>query len=103
MPLVFPILAVFHLLLLAYALFNFWTEWSSAWGQIAWLLAYTVAWTLITLGQKWAAFFYWGLMVSNLLLLVFIEEPALQIRYTNAMAYLDVVFSLVLLIYYKRI
>lgn len=88
---------------MVYVWWIFREDWSEGgWVQGLWLSAYTGCWIGVCLGKKAAVFGYWGLMVGNLILLL-VLDPVAATKFADPMSYMDVIFSLILLAYYKRL
>lgn len=89
--------------MMVFVWWSFWGEWENGGAvQGLWLTAFTACWFGVCMGWKGAVYGYWGLMVTNLILQLFLEPRAVA-RFADPMNYFDVLFSLVLLIYYKRV
>jgi len=103
-PVLFPLVTLFHLLMLAYSIWNY-KEFpfpSVYWIPVFWLLAYGISWFFVSDMRRWAAWIYLALTSLNILLhyaLPFQSEVAI---YTPPFLLLYVLFSFFVLAYYRR-
>ncbi len=99
-PTLFPLVALFHIALLAYSIFNAWGEpfSSSIWIQPLWMAAYTFVWLFVCDMKRWAAYTYIGITTANLAV-HFIDSSR---YYESSLFLIDVLFSMILMAYIKR-
>lgn len=103
-PVLFPLVALFHLLMLAYSAWSY-AEFpfpSVYWIPVLWLLLYFLSWFFVCDFRRWAAFSYIGLTILNIVLhytLKFESEIAI---YTPPFLLVYVVFSVFVLVYFRR-
>ena len=100
-PQLFPLVALFHIAMLIYVVWNDISE-PYAWIQILWMLGYTVFWLFICDMKKWAALGYLALTVIDLVLRFTLKSPDNLAIYVSDMFILDVLFSFFVLFYYRR-
>ena len=106
-PLVFPYMALFHVVMFLFTLWTYRTEpvFSVGWIQPLWMLLYTVFWLFVCDMRKWAAWGYLAITTFNLVLKFSLHSKADVDLYVSTMStaiYLDVLFSFFILFYYKR-
>lgn len=102
-PLAFPLIALFHIGLLVYILYRDMTAPEDAiLGQTATMLLYTIAWLLVCDMRKWAVFVYMGLTTANLWARFVIDDTMIRNNFTDVIFPADVVFTFILLLYYKK-
>jgi hypothetical protein len=95
----FPLVALFHIIMLAYSIWNAHTEPLSSiiWLQPLWMVAYTISWLFVCDLRRWAAYSYMILTAVNLTLFaVHITD------YGSALFLMDIVFSFFILVYIKK-
>lgn len=104
-PVIFPWIALFHVVMLAYVLWIFHTEplFSVGWLQPLWMLGYTVCWLFVCDMRRWAAYGYMLLTSVNLLLYAFSGDVILRDLYTSALLLIDAGFCVFIMIYFRRI
>lgn len=95
----FPLVALFHIVLLLFSVYNASSEplGSLIWLQPLWMIAYTLVWVFVCGMKKWAALAYILLTVLNVLLHFFTHD-----LYVSSLFLMDVVFSMILMAYYKH-
>lgn len=101
-PVIFPMVALFHLLITIHAFWTFKDILSIdalAWAHPVCLLLYTIIWISLCDLKKWAAFAYVGLMCVNLCLHYFVPPAE---GFSTALFPADLIFSFLVLIYFKR-
>lgn len=100
----FPLVALFHLVMLVYSVWNYHTEPfpSVAWVQPLWMLCYTICWLIATGMKRWAAFAYIALVTLNLGLRFFMKSPTGLNNFTDALFPIDIIFAMILMAYIKR-
>jgi hypothetical protein len=106
LPVLFPLVALFHLLLLGYNVISFarqdLLDTIIASGTCVELLLYTLLWVAVCDRWRWAAIGYIVLTAANLLL-QFLNPPASNWRLvSDALFPFDVLMCFFLLFYYKR-
>ena len=102
-PLLFPLVALFHIVLLVYTI---WAErnvplFAIEWLQPLWMLAYTAFWLYVCDMRRWAAIGYLVTTSLNLALLLALKGEQRELI-TNALFPIDVLFSFFVLFFYKR-
>ncbi|MBA3829273.1 MAG: hypothetical protein H0X33_10080 [Taibaiella sp.] len=100
-PLLFPLVALFHIVLLVYVFYSNITE-PYLWVQIIWMLAYTISWIYVCDMRKWAALTYLSLTAINLILYFVLKTQSMRDIYISSMFILDVLFSFFVFFFYKR-
>jgi hypothetical protein len=104
-PIVFPFVALFHLLILCYSIWNY-KEFpfpSVYWIPVLWLLLYSFFWLFVCDQKRWAAFGYLGLTVINIALHYFLKFESERSVYTPSFLLIYILFSFFILFYFKRI
>ncbi len=103
-PVIFPWVALFHVVMLAYVTWLFSTEpmFSAGWLQPLWMLAYTVCWIFICDLRRWAAYGYILLTSVNLLLYVLCKDVVAREMYTSSFSLIDVGFCFFVLFFFRR-
>lgn len=99
-PVLFPLVALFHIGLLVFSIYNASTEPLSSliWLQPLWMLAYTFAWLFVCDMKRWAAYAYIGVTTLSLLL-HFLAKNEL---YHSDLFLLDAIFAMIVMAYIKR-
>lgn len=99
-PVVFPLVALFHIGLLVFSIINASTESLSSliWLQPLWMLVYTVAWLFICDMKRWAAYAYIGVTTLSLLLHFLVKEEL----YHSSLFLIDAIFAMIVMAYIKR-
>ncbi|WP_276133539.1 hypothetical protein [Polluticoccus soli] len=102
-PVLFPLVALFHIGLLLYSIYDYSSEPLSSpiWLQPIWLLAYAVSWLFICDMRKWAAYAYLGLTALNLILHFALKSPTDLAYFTDALFPVDILFSFFVLFYFR--
>ena len=105
LPIAFPLIGVFHLLCLLYLVYSAIDDPLGGWMylQPVYLLLYTATWLLICDGRRWAVMVYIALTALNLLLFYLLTNQMDKVYFTANIFPADVVFSLVLFIYFKKL
>src|SRR5690242_18532794 len=69
-PILFPLVALFHIAMLLFSIWNYSTEpfLSIAWVQPLWMLLYSLSWLFVCDMKRWAAYVYIALTTLNLML-----------------------------------
>ena len=103
-PVLFPLVALFHVLWLTWA---FVTLMGGPIGapdllRVAWMAAYTFFWIGACDMRKWAALGYMGITILNFILFFSLKSIYDKDVYTSSIFLLDGLFSFFLLVYYKR-
>lgn len=95
----FPLVALFHIVMLGFSIFNASTEPLSSliWLQPLWMVVYTIAWVFVCGMKKWAALAYIIFTVLNVTLHFLAGD-----LYVSSLFLMDVVFSMILMAYYKH-
>ncbi|HTM65187.1 MAG TPA: hypothetical protein VL093_02625 [Flavipsychrobacter sp.] len=104
-PVIFPFVALFHLLILCYTIWNY-KEFpfpSVYWIPVLWLLLYSFFWLFVCDLKRWAALGYLGLTVLNIALHYFLKFESERSVYTPSFLLLYVFFSFFILFYFRRI
>ncbi len=105
LPVVLPLVLAAHVVWGAITVWQFWGEPFPApvWTAVGWILAFTAAWAGAAAGRKWGAIAYVVLSCANLVLHFLLAAPDDRALYTDALYKLDLIFSIVLLILYRRL
>jgi hypothetical protein len=103
-PLLFPLVALFHLFMLIYSTWIVHTEPfpSIRYLQPLWLFAYTICWIFVCDMRRLAALGYIMVTILNIILLVTIKSRDMKELYTASLFPMDILFSFFVLFYYKR-
>ena len=102
-PMLFPMVGLFHVLWLV------WIIWddrsvlfqSIIWLQVLWLAGYTIFWIGVCDLRKWAAIGYILLTVLSISVYIAVKNHILSATYISDIFSIDVLFSFILLYYYK--
>lgn len=105
-PVIFPLLAVFHLAITLHACWLY-IE-GGGFDIISWmhplsLGCYTVAWFFLCDLRKWAAYVYIGLTSLNLLLQNLTPPFSTAHAFAGSLFPADLIFTFFILVYYKRL
>jgi len=103
-PVLFPLVGLFHVLLLAR------TIWDDrhvpvtdiAWVEVLWMTAYTMFWLAACDMRKWGALAYMLLTATDACVYLAVRNHLLPIDAISNMFLIDALFSVFLLYYYKR-
>lgn len=103
-PVLFPLVALFHIGMLLYTTWQFSPEPfpSPVWVQPLWWLLYTISWIFICDMKRWAAMMYIGLTALNLVLRYVIKSSVDLSNFTDAMFPVDVLFTFFVMFYFRR-
>jgi len=103
-PFIFPWVALFHILMLLYAIWsNIFSPFPSVdWIQPLWLLGFTLTWLFACDLRKWAAFGYVGLAILNALLRFVFTSPSDRAIYTFSFFEVTFLFCFFILFYFRR-
>ena len=96
----FPLVALFHMLMLAFSIYNAASEPLSSiiWLQPLWMLGYTTAWLFVCGMKRWAAYAYIGVTTLSLTVHFFAKNDL----YNSSFFLLDVMFAMIVMAYIKR-
>lgn len=96
----FPLVALFHIGLLVFSIYNASTEPLSSliWLQPLWMLAYTITWLFVCGMQRWAAYTYIAVTTISLGIHFFIKEEL----YHSSLFLIDAIFAMIVMSYIKR-
>jgi len=103
-PVLFPWVALFHLVMLCYGVWNF-REFpfpSVYWIPNLWLLAFFVCWLFVCDLRKWAAWGYIALTALSLLLRYLLKYESEVVVYTPTFPIVFILFSFFILFYFRR-
>jgi len=98
-PVLFPLLAVFHIGMTVYVIYADLLD-KHLWAQVLWMLAFSFFWLFICDLRKWAAMGYL-ILTSIDVILYFIMHSEKSI-YVSNMFLLDVLFSFFIFLFYKK-
>jgi hypothetical protein len=103
-PMVFPWVALFHIAMLAFSIYNYADEPfpSIGWLQPLWMVGYTAAWIFCCDMKRWAALVYMGLSSVNLLLIYLERQGLVPFNYLGPFFPMDVLFTLLLMYYFRQ-
>jgi len=103
-PLLFPLVALFHVLWLL------WTIWDDrkepmdiAWLQVVWLAVFVFLWIEISDLRKWAAIAYFIFTLLDVSLALAAKTNIAYFFYPCNLVGFDVLFSVLILIFYRRL
>lgn len=96
----FPLVALFHIGLLVFSIYNASTEPLSSliWLEPLWMLAYTITWLFVCGMQRWAAYTYIAITTFNLGLHFFMKDGP----YDSSLFLTDAIFAMIVMSYIKR-
>jgi len=104
-PVFFPWVALFHFFILAYSIWSY-AEFpfpSEYWIPSLWLLVYTTCWLFLCDLKRWAAWLYGGLTILNICLHYALKYQSDIAIYTPPFLVLYILFSVLVLLYYKKL
>ncbi|MEI8280159.1 MAG: hypothetical protein WCG87_10375 [Bacteroidota bacterium] len=103
-PFIFPWVALFHITMLLFSVWNFRTEPfpSSGWVQPLWMLVYTVSWIFCCDLKRWAGYTYIIITSLNILLHALLASHNSRELYTNAMFPMDILFTFFVMYFIKH-
>lgn len=103
-PVLFPLVALFHLLMLIYSIWNFYgfPLFSIYWISTLWVLVYTVTWLFVCDLKRWAMSVYTGLSALSVVLQYFISNKSDLQLYTPSFYVIYLLFTFFILFYYKK-
>jgi hypothetical protein len=99
-PVMFPLVALFHIVLLAYNIYDASSEHITSlyWLQPLWMLAYTIAWLFVCDMRRWAAYTYIAITTINMAVHFFVKDEL----YHSSLFLIDAVFAMIVMAYIKR-
>ncbi len=103
-PMLFPWVALFHLLMFLYSLWNY-KEFpfpSEYWTPVLWLALYCFTWLFVCDLKRLAAFVYIGLTIVHILLQYFLRFESEVALYTPPMVWMYILFSFFILAFFRR-
>lgn len=97
---IFPLVALFHIAMLVYSIYNASTEPLSSpiWLQPLWMLAYTIPWVFICSMKKWAAYTYIAVTTISLGVHFFVKNDI----YNSSLFMTDVILAMIVMAYIKK-
>lgn len=103
-PVMFPWVALFHLVMLGYLIVLYSGEplTTAGWLQPLWMLGYTVFWIGVCDLRKWGAYGYLGLTIANLLIYATTKNVLAREIYTSSLFLIDAAFSFFVLLFFRR-
>ncbi len=106
LPIVFPLIAGFHFVLLGYSIFTFAQagvlDSAICYGSCAMLLLYALLWVAVCDRRRWAAVGYMTLTAVNLMLYFFARKDSIWHQISDVLLPFDVLMCVFLIFYYKR-
>ena len=99
-PILFPMVALFHVGVLGYNIYIYSTE--PLLIQLIWLLLYTVSWIFVCDLKRWASIMYMALTTLNLLLRFVLKSPIEASNFTDALFPADILFTFFVMYYFKK-
>lgn len=104
-PVIFPWIALFHVLIFFYEvwLYGDMLDTPKGWLQPGWMLVYAVVWIYVCDLRKWAGLTYVGLSLLNLILYFNLTNPFTRDLYCSPLYLIDMLFSFFILFFYKRL
>ncbi len=99
-PVLFPLVALFHIGMLVFCIYNAASEPMSSliWLQPLWMLGYTVSWIMVCSMQRWAAYTYVAITTLSLGVHFFAKNDL----YVSSLFLIDVLFAMIVMAYIKR-
>lgn len=103
-PILFPLVALFHVALLLYMVYDTIADPVGGWilMQPVIMLLYTVFWLFACDMKKWAAIGYILLTTANLALRFVLKDPSALNNFTDTLFPADALFTFFLMFYFKR-
>lgn len=103
-PVLFPLVALFHVVVLVYYVWIFRSEPfpSKGWAVPGILLLYTISWLFVCDFKRWAAFAYIGLASASIALRFTLSDYNDVMLYADTMFPADLLFTFFIMFYYKR-
>ena len=103
-PILFPLVALFHIVLLGKSLWDYHAEPfpSAIWVQPLWMLAYTVSWLFVCDMKKPAALIYIALTTLNLTLRYMLTSSTALSNFTDTLFPADALFTFFVFFYYRQ-
>ncbi len=103
-PVVFPLVALFHVVLFLYYVWIFRSEPfpSEGWVVPGILLLYTISWVFVCDYRRWASFAYIGLTTISIVLRFTLADYTDRELYADTLFPADILFTFFIMFYYKR-
>lgn len=103
-PILFPLVALFHVLAFAYSLWSVHDVPFPAidWLQPLWMLCFTACWLAACDLRRWGALGYILFTTINIILRFAVKSPIEQDVLTNALFPADILFSFFIMFYFRR-
>ncbi|HEY9178696.1 MAG TPA: hypothetical protein VIN07_13450 [Flavipsychrobacter sp.] len=104
-PIAFPWIAVGHVALLLYLVYDVLAGQIDGWLLIQplYILCYTIAWLFVCDMKKWAGYAYTGLTTLNLMLHLALTSEIDRTYFVSMIFPADVLFTFFVLFYYKKL
>lgn len=102
-PVLFPTVALFHIVLLVVAIVSAIKEPGTSTGfNVLWMVAFTIFWMGLADQRKWGAFGYVAFTVADIIIHYTAKQQADITTYGSPIFFADIVFCLFVLFYFKR-
>ncbi len=102
-PVVFPLVALFHVVLLLLSLYSMMQQFGTSTGiSVLWMLAYTTSWIATTDMRKWGAMSYVVITVVGIVIFLTAKQRSTWISYETPMFISDMLFCFFIMFYFKR-
>lgn len=102
-PVLFPAVALFHVLWLIYALVAVvQAPGTATYISALWLLGYTAFWLAVADMRKWGSFGYIGIAIISIIIYFTEHDHTMWIMYESPIFPFDILFCFFILFYYKR-
>jgi hypothetical protein len=104
-PVVFPLVALFHLVCLAMALVSLarFPTGTAVRINALWLAGYTLFWLAATAMRRWGAWGYLLLTIVNIMLFYSLTNSSDKNTFVSSLFLLDILFAFFLLLHYKKL
>lgn len=103
LPLIFPFIGLAHVV---WFLYELWLNHSTTdlieWIDPLWMAAYSVCWLSACTLRRWGVWGYIALTIINICVFVFAPTGTIRRMGTSSLFLIDVAFTFLLLVYYKR-
>lgn len=104
-PVAFPLVALFHIGLLLYMVYNNVSDPVNGmiWVQPAILLIYTICWLWVCDMKKMAVLAYMGITTVNLVARMVVTDEMMRVYFLDALFPADIIFTIITALYYKKL
>lgn len=102
-PVIFPLVALFHIVLLLWTLYSVVQQpGTSTEISAVWMLAYTAMWIATADMRKWGAMGYVVVTTVSIILYFTIHDKSSWLTYQSPIFITDILFSFFIMFYFKR-